>query len=57
VGLIAEGGIELVELEMANEQIAEEVRLHFFGMGAGRGELEAQSGGRQAEEALYIGLG
>jgi hypothetical protein len=57
VGLVPEGGVELIELEMANLQIAEEVRVHFFGVGASAGEPEAQGGVGMAEKELDIGHG
>jgi hypothetical protein len=57
VGLIAESGVEFIELEMANVQVAEEVRMNLVGVRAGAGEPEAQGGVGMAKETLDIGYG
>jgi hypothetical protein len=55
VGFVAEGGIEFIELQMADVQVTEKVGVHFFGVVAGAGEPEAQGGVGMAKEPLDVG--
>ena len=57
MGLVTEGGVEFIELQMADFQVTEEVRVDLFGVRAGAGEPEAEGGVRVAEEPLDIGYG
>ena len=57
VGLVAQGGLQRIELQMAAGQVAEEVRAHFFGVRAGAGEPETQGGIGMTEEQLDSGYG
>jgi hypothetical protein len=57
VGLVAQGGEEFIQLEMAEGQVLKKVGVHFLGMLTGAGQPEANRHFGVTEEQLSIGEG